>query len=268
MLPSDLLQAISSPSGGRVVVVLGAGCSKEAPTSLPLGSELSEECYRKLVLDGILCEDEIADPNDLSAVADAVYSKTGSQRELIDRFPINKFRHAQPNEGYMNMAALLLEGALADAMTLNFDLAACTALSNLGAGTRVSTVTGPQDHASLGSTNLIYLHRDVNSPPDEIILRSEELNDAWRDRWEEVVAQKVLGGPITVFVGLGTSISVLVETTSRILQVLNDSQSKVICRQSVAAPRFQLRKRTGNSGRQLPVYGLGRFYGDIITAIS
>ena len=131
-LPSDLLHAISDLSGGRVVLVLGAGCSNEQPTSLPLSSSLSEECHRKLVADGILKEGEVKNRRDLSAVAEAVVRETGSQRDLIDRFPPDAFRYARPNDGYVIMAALLLEGMIADTLTLNFDFAARTALGQLG----------------------------------------------------------------------------------------------------------------------------------------
>ena len=215
-LPPSLLHAISSPGGGRVVLVLGAGCSNEEPTSLPLSGDLSEECHRKLVADGILKEGEVDDRRDLSAVAEAVVCRTGSQSALIERFPPDKFRYAEPNEGYLIMAALFLEGALADTLTLNFDSAARTALGRLGAGERVSTIRGPEDHTQLGTRNLIYLHRDIDSDHDDIILRPTALEDAWRERWGQVIAQRVLAGPVTVFVGLGTPASVLIDTTKRI----------------------------------------------------
>ena len=133
-LPPSLLHAISSPGGGRVVLILGAGCSNEDPTSLPLSGDLSAECHRKLIADRILTEGEVIDKRDLSAVAEAVVSRTGSQSALIERFPPDAFRYAEPNEGYLIMAALFLEGALADALTLNFDSAARTALGRLGSG--------------------------------------------------------------------------------------------------------------------------------------
>ena len=44
---------------------------------------------------------------------------------------------------------------------------------------------------------------------------------------EEVIAQRVLGGPITVFVGLGTPASVLVETTKRILAAIGTPRVNV-----------------------------------------
>ena len=224
-LPADLLHAISALGGGRVVLVLGAGCSNEEPTSLPLSGRLSEECHRQLVEDGILNADEVEDKFDLSAVAEAVVGKTQSQRALVDRFPPDAFRYAKPNDGYVIMAALLLEGVLADTLTLNFDFAPRTALGELGAGPRVSTVRGPEDHARLGTRNLIYLHRDIDSDPDSIILRATELEAAWRDSWGQVITQRVLSGSVTVFVGLGSPASVLVDTTKRILAALDGKAS-------------------------------------------
>ena len=225
-LPSSLLQAISSPNGGRVVLVLGAGCSNETPTSLPLSGDLSEDCHRRLVFDLILKEGDVDDQRDLSAVAEATVCRTGSQRDLVERFPPDAFRYAEPNAGYLIMAALFLEGAIADTLTLNFDCTARTALGRLGVGSRVSTIRRQEDYTQLGTRNLIYLHRDIDSDPDSVILRTTELEEGWRKSWEQVIAQRALATPVTVFVGLGSPASVLVDTTKRILAAL-DGQSSV-----------------------------------------
>ena len=226
-LPSPLLLGISEKGGGRVVLVLGAGCSKEPPTDLPLGSELSESSLRRLIQDGVLNEGDVANGRDLSAVADAVFQKKGSQRELTERFPQDAFRHAEPNEGYLNMAALLLEGAISDAMTLNFDFAGRNALAVLGAREAVSTIRGPQDYGHLGTRNLIFLHRDIDSPPDELVLRTRQLDEEWWNNWEEVIAQRVLASPVVVFVGLGSPAAVLLETSKRIAKALNRPQANL-----------------------------------------
>lgn len=219
-LPSELLRAISRPGGGNVVFVLGAGCSVESPTNLKTARSLAADCHRQLVLNGVLEDGEVEDPWDLSAVADAVFQKMQSQREVVLQFPPDDFRVAQPNSGYLAMAALLLEGAIADVMTLNFDRAAITALAQLGAGSDVTTLRGPTDHSQLGQRNLIYLHGDIESDADEIILREAQL-DGWKGRWQEVVATRVLASPVVVFVGVGTASSLLVETTTRIHGALN-----------------------------------------------
>ena len=145
--------------------------------------------------------------------------KAETQRELVFQFPPDEFRAAQPNNGYLIMGALLLEGALADVMTLNFDRAASTALANLGARADVSTLRGPTDHRLLGQRNLIYVHGDIDRDPDEMILRSAQLDD-WEGHWQEVIAARVLTSPVVVFVGVGTAASLLVATTTRIHEAL------------------------------------------------
>ena len=198
------------------MLVLGAGCSMEEPTNLPLAGDLSQKCHQQLLLDGVLQPGEVHDHHDLSQVADVVFKKTGSQEQLISCFPPEVFRTAPANSGYKIMAVLLLEGALSDAMTLNFDLAAHHALTDLRITTEVSEVRGPEYHAQLGNQNIIYLHRDINCNPDDLILRSDALDAAWEDRWEQIVAHRVLASPVVVFVGLGSPASVLIKTTQRV----------------------------------------------------
>jgi hypothetical protein len=223
LLPSDLLQAISHPAGGRVVLVVGAGCSVEAPTSLPLADECAREAHRRLRLDGVLGDSDCANASDLSCVADAVFAKTGSQRELVDRLPRDAFMKAEPNDGYLLAAAMLRERAVSCVLTLNFDLAMVSALTAVGTQDDVAVVAGPEDHHRLALTNLIYLHRNAGADPERWILRSPALAEDWRDHWEEVVAARVIGGPVTVFAGLGTPANVLVEAAVRIRNAVADT---------------------------------------------
>ena len=71
-LPSGLLAAISNAGGGQVALVIGAECSIEAPTSLPLAGQCSEDAHRKLVDNEVLDDGDCAEPWDLSALADLV----------------------------------------------------------------------------------------------------------------------------------------------------------------------------------------------------
>lgn len=219
-LPSDLLKAISQMEGGRVVLVVGAGCSAEPPTSLPLSRELALNAHRRLIEDGVLDNGDCLEPDNLSCVADAVWSKTNSQRELVVRFPCDGFRQAEPNRGHLLTAAMLYEQALSCVMTLNFDLALSNALSQIGTRGIVTIINKPEDYVSLGLSSLVYLHRNVEAEPDRWVLRSVALEENWRDGWERVVTERVVSTPITVFVGLGSPIGVLEESTLRILEKL------------------------------------------------
>ena len=219
-LPTELLQAVSAEEGGKIALVIGAGCSAEAPTSLPLSRDLALEAHRRLVANGVVVEGECDDPSDLSNVADAVYTKTGSQQTLVGVFPLARFENAATNDGYDFAAALLREHAVSDVMTLNFDLAAQHALA--GAGAEVGVIAGPEQMRAISVVNLVHLHRDMRANGDQWILRTEQIEGAWRDGWEQLIATRVMTTPFVVFVGLGTAASVLVDTLTRIRAAIED----------------------------------------------
>lgn len=219
-LSADLLQAVSAEEGGKIAIVIGAGCSFEAPTSLPLSKALSEDAHRRLVENGVLAEGDCADPSDLSKVADAVYAKEGSQEPLVAVLPLARFENAASNDGYDLAVALLREHAVSDVMTLNFDLGAQHALA--GAGAEVGVIAGPEQMGAIGVVNLVHLHRDMHAAPDEWILRTEQIEEAWRDGWEQLIATRVMARPVVVFAGLGTAAAVLVDTLTRIRAAVAD----------------------------------------------
>lgn len=216
MLPGPILAAaVHRPLGG-ISIIGGAGCSLEDPTNIPLSRQCSEEAFHQLVLDGLLLEGECADPSDLSKLADVVFAKFGTQQSLVDRLPLNRFRLARANDGYLLLAALFREGVIASFVTLNFDLVPLKALSDVGAMDDVAIVRGPEEHGNHRAHNVIFLHRSVDAPADQWILRTEQLDAAWRNGWEELVALRVVSNPITIFVGLGTPAAVLIESVSKV----------------------------------------------------
>lgn len=222
-LPPQLLEALAAPNGGRVVLVVGAGCSFEPPTQLPLSRECSQDAHRKLIADGVLAQGECSNPDDLSVLADTIKTKTGGQGALVSRLPVAKFKSAKPNDGHLIAAALMLEGAISNVVTLNFDLAFNHALSVVGADAEVSIVKGPEEHGSLSRSNVIYLHRNVEADPEQWILTTSALNQEWKDSWEEVIARFATAAPVTVFAGLGSPCGVLTESVGKIQCALGDS---------------------------------------------
>ncbi|MDA1052171.1 MAG: hypothetical protein O3C40_17065 [Planctomycetota bacterium] len=224
-LPPTLLEAIAAPEGGRIVLVIGAGCSFEPPTGIPLARECSRDAHRKLLADGVLQDGDCADPDDLSVLADAVQAKTGRQSALVSRLPITQFKNATPNDGHLITAALMLEGAIANVVTLNFDLALSHALSQVAAKNEVSIVKGPEEHHRLGRANVIYLHRNVEADPEQWILTTEALAKAWRNNWEEVIARFATATPIIVFAGLGSSCGVLQDSIAKLRNALGSGSN-------------------------------------------
>jgi hypothetical protein len=195
--------------------VLGRGA-----TELPLSKELAVSTHRRLLLDHVLDDGECRDPEDLSSVADAVFEKLGSQREMVSRLPISLLRHASPNEGTLIAAALLIEGVVRFLVTLNYDLSIPHALSLLGARDEVAILKGPEAHAELSGANVVFLHRNVEADPEDWVIRSSALDVGWQAGWEQVAAQMTLGTPVVVFAGLGTAVGVLVDTAQRMRAAL------------------------------------------------
>jgi hypothetical protein len=187
----------------------------DAPTGLPSGAAAARELHRLLILDGVLANGDVQDPNDLSAVADAVFAKTGSQRDVVERFlSTYNLKRAKANEGYLLVAAMLAEQVIVSVVTLNFDLALIDALVSLGIGQDVAAIEKPADLVQQSLVNIYYLHRNANADdPNHWVLRTAALQNEWANTWQPIVANRVLAAPVVVFAGLGTPIAVLIEST-------------------------------------------------------
>lgn len=216
ILPPELLRQVSAPGGGRVVLVLGAGCSVEAPTNLGGGAFTADAACRCLIADGLITESEISSQCDLAELADVVFDKFSSQRALTDRLPTEAWRQAQPNDGHKAAAAMLVEGQLRTIVTLNFDLAQQHALAELSSGApSVSVVRGPEDTEKLSGKNLVFLHRSCEADPEQWILRGKLLDAPEFLMWENAIAAALLLAPVVVFIGLGSSARLLSTTLTR-----------------------------------------------------
>lgn len=212
-IPGDLLVGIADQSG-RITLVVGAGCSVEPPTNLLTAKDYSIRAHAELRASDVL-GDDADNPEDLSSVADAVVKSTGSQVRLVEQLPIENFRGALPNDGYLIAAAMMREGVISSFVTLNFDTAMSKALADLGAS-EVSILKGPEEHHRLGPINLIYLHRNVEANAEDWVLTGEALDESWKDNWEEIIANRALSSPVVVFAGLGSPAAVLVHSVEKV----------------------------------------------------
>jgi hypothetical protein len=222
-LPPDMLAAAAAFGDLRLALVIGAGCSSEQPTGLPLSRELAYRAHERLVDDEVLAAGDCDNPDDLSLLADVVFAKTGSQRELVDRMDPRRLRDAPPNEGYRCAVALMLEGIVRSVVTLNFDLAMSHALAEVGAAGRVSMLRGPEEWRRLSGRSIIYLHRNIDCDPDDLVLRTVQLDEGWRDSWQQIVATAAVSTPVCVFVGLGSRASVWAASTELVRQALGSA---------------------------------------------
>lgn len=245
ILPSELLHAVAERKS-RITLILGAGCSLEAPTNLKLAGWYAEDAARQLVLNGTLNEADCTNPSDLSTLATAVVAKTGGQSPLVRCLPRGAFRLAKPNDGYLLAAALLREGVLDSVLTLNFDLALTAALGVVGADGDVSIVPGPRSADQLGRGTVIYLHRSVEEEDlEKWILTTEALTNDWQEGWEEVVARRVMACPVVVFAGLGSPAAVLTETVTRVRQAVDERLHHILVVDPAATTEFEAALRLG-----------------------
>jgi hypothetical protein len=97
------------------------------------------------------------------------------------------------------------------------------ALGIVGAGESVSVIADPKSVSDLGARVVIYLHRNASEADEEKwVLRAEVIDEAWKGKWEEVIAQRVLTSPLVVFAGLGSPAAVLTESVRWIRNSLHN----------------------------------------------
>lgn len=226
-LPADLAHHLVQEGGGGVCLVIGAGTSMEAPTSLKSAASYASTAHAELVRQGVLEEDACPRPDDLSQVADSVVAATGSQNALVLRLPRNQFKTARPNRGHLIAVACLLEEAVKGVITLNYDTALIAAITTLGGGETIGILEGPEDVTSLRMNNVFFIHRSANRPGETWIMCTVDLEETWKHGWESLVAAQIGGTPTVLFAGLGTPVPVLLDTVKKVREVYGGQQDGV-----------------------------------------
>ena len=222
----------------QITLVLGAGCSKAAPTGLPNSEELSLELFASLVGSGDIDAGDVVKPENLSAVADAVWNRAGAQRPLYLAMDPARFRNATPNPGYRCAVALMLEGVVGTIVTLNFDLALSNTVAPLNVGGEIAVLKAPEDSGLAKPRTIVYLHRNIECTADELILRTAQLTEDWKRNWEGIAALAAISAPVSVFIGLGSPTPVLSASVDRIKQTLMDAEVFLVGRRARTANDF------------------------------
>lgn len=215
VLPANVLAAVATCQA-RVTLVIGAGCSLDPPTNLPTGRDAARQAYQSLVANGVVQVGAGIDSGDLTSVADAAFSKTGSNEAIVDALNPARFANASPNRGHEIAAALLMEGCLRDVLTINYDLAMSSALTKLGAGASVGNILSESHHNRLIARNVIYVNGSAYSSPQEWILTTDQLETAWQGNWAQLITERATLSPIVLFAGLGSSAAVLSSAAQRV----------------------------------------------------
>ncbi|WP_263788821.1 SIR2 family protein [Salinibacter grassmerensis] len=213
-LPPPLNQDFADHGGHSITLILGAGCSFDGRTDLPLSKAVSQRVYQELVDDGYLEEDFCDDPSDLSEVAEAVSQVTGGLEPIVGHIR-QRFLHVDANEGHQIAAAMMREGIISCVITLNYDDAMSQALGDVS-GQEVSEIRSVSTQSDFGDINLVYLHGKADADnPNDLVMRTGQLNN-WQETWGEAIVQSQLIRSSTVFAGLGTPVKVLTETAKKL----------------------------------------------------
>jgi hypothetical protein len=103
----------------------------------------------------------------------------------------------------------MCETAISFVISLNFDLAVQNAASELGIAIHSIENSGS---ALPGPPAIVQLHGSAYGGSEDLILRREVIDDDWRGRWGNVLANQILAAPNVLFVGLGSAAPVITET--------------------------------------------------------
>lgn len=213
MLPPILTAGLRQLRAQKVVLVIGAGCSVEFPTSLDTASAISIAAHDELVACGAIVA--VEESWDLAKVADALESSQSSRQMLYDQLPIKKFRLAQPNDGYLIAAALQAEGVVKSVLSLNYDLAGVAALNRLGISA-VDEIYSSADVTTLSAQVFAFLNGSAISNGNDFVITTSDLEDSWQGGWQQLLTEHHMASPIVVFAGLGSNAPLLEAAVQRI----------------------------------------------------
>jgi hypothetical protein len=213
-LPPSLLQDFANYGGRSITLILGAGCSFDGQTGLPLSKEVSRHVHQELIDNGYLEEESCEDPSDLSEVAEALFQVTGNLEPIVSHIR-QQFLHVDANEGHQIAAAMMREGIISCVITLNYDDAMSQALGDVS-GREVNEIRSVSMQSDFGDANLVYLHGKADADdPNDLVMRTRQLDD-WEGTWKQAIVQSQLIRSSTVFAGLGTPVEVLTKTAKKI----------------------------------------------------
>jgi hypothetical protein len=216
-IPAPILRLVTACQDGRLTVCAGAGLSKAADASLPLGAELSELLSEHL--DGRLAGySPPADTADLVVVADAALAAAESlstlQQEVLRLAP---FLDAVPNLAHRALALLLAEGAVSATLLWNWDN--CLERSAPDRE-RIEVALSDEDVGDLRVPAVLKVHGCATRRSSLLITSSQLAEQA--PLWSDRALARALSHDVVVFVGIG---DVADYARHRISQLLNDFES-------------------------------------------
>jgi hypothetical protein len=180
----DLRDLIQEFRRTNVVVICGAGLSKDPPTCLPLGGAVKAP-FHNLILDAIQTVDRELSPGLASRVSFPPEAIPSMPERLLEAFHnvfgddvftfLDKFYRASaaPNHNHKNLARLATGGFLGDIVTLNFDYAIETAFREAVGGAEAplvcTTLREFSEHAHRSARLRVHKPHGTLRPGEELV---------------------------------------------------------------------------------------------------
>jgi hypothetical protein len=179
---------------GRLAIYAGAGLSLAEPAGLPTGPMVAKRLYERL--QGAFPQIEDVDPEDLTAVADAVAAlESGEDALRFTVVEVAEFTSAVPTYGHQVLALLVLEGVV-DVLTTNWD----DCVERGGGSERVMSIVTEYDLRNVSPRAVLKIH-GCATQPSSLLITSSHLDAP--PTWVADQTRARLGASVVVFVGIG-----------------------------------------------------------------
>lgn len=184
---------IDAHRGGRLVIFVGAGASRDKPASLPdfraLTAEIADEAREQ-------AEDADLDNPDrfLGRLADR---DVDVHRRVFDHI---NMPNSAPNRLHEALVDLALAGQPVRLVTTNYDLHLSNVLHDRGAA--CEEYVGPALPMGDDFTGLVYLHGNLRQEPRRLVVTDADFGRAYlRDVWATRFLERMFSSHTVLFVG-------------------------------------------------------------------
>lgn len=219
-LPNELIQAHRD---NRLVIFVGAGASRAAPSNLPDFGQLTRD----------IIEDAHASDLDLDEGPDVLLGRLIERGVDVKRLVAQKLSPAgsQPNDLHRAIVALATAGPAVRIVTTNYDRHLSTALD--AANVDVDEYRAPALPMGDDFDGIVYLHGSLDRDPRHLVVTDQDFGRAYlRDAWAARFLERMYATYTVLFIGYSVSDIVM----RYLARSLSDVQ-----------PRFALTHQPGRS---------------------
>jgi hypothetical protein len=184
---------IDAHRAGQLVIFVGAGASRDAPSSLPDFSALTADIAAEAQVQAT--ESDLARPDVfLGRVADR---NVDVHRRVATHIGVST---SQPNRLHKALADLAVASPQVRIVTTNYDLHLSTTLR--GEGIQVEEYVGPALPMGDDFTGIVYLHGSLRTEPQRLVVTDVDFGRAYlRDAWAARFLERMFATYTVLFVG-------------------------------------------------------------------